>query len=513
MAIIELIYAVCVVLLSLYGFNSLFLTGLYLRQRRTSPGERTGGAGGRDYRLPHVTVQLPVFNEFYTVERLLEAVAALEYPRDRLEIQLLDDSDDGTRVLAARTVVDLRARGVNVVHLTRPDRQGFKAGALAAGLKQAQGDLVAIFDADFVPPTDFLRRVVHQFDDPRVGCVQTRWGHLNRDYSTFTRIQALGVDGHFVVEQSARSRAGMFINFNGTAGVWRRNCIEDAGGWQGDTLTEDLDLSYRAQLRGWRIAYLPDVLVPAELPAQISAFKRQQARWAQGSIQTAVKQLVPLLRASQPWWVKLEGAIHLTGYVVHALMLLVVLLTLPMSFSHSWVLSVAPWLMLAAAGPPLMYAVAAFADGDGWRRRLRVLPLLILLGMGLSLSNTWAVAKALLRLREGFQRTPKFALSRPGDDWLGSVYALEGDRLVWAEVALAFFALGLLAAPRVRWGFVPWLLLYACGFGYVAAVNLRQAIQRRRWRATQTRSAARTVAGIRSAGPSRTRADWPGRGK
>ena len=356
-----------------------------------------------------------------------------------------------------------------------------------------------------------MRRVVPHFADPTVGCVQTRWGHLNRDYSLFTRVQALGVDGHFVVEQTARSRAGLFINFNGTAGVWRRACIEDAGGWQGDTLTEDLDLSYRAQLRGWRIGYLPDVVVPAELPAQISGFKRQQARWAQGSIQTALKLLGPLLRSDQPCRVKLEGVVHLTGYLVHPLMLLVVLLTLPMSFSRSWVLAAAPWLMIAAVGPPLLYTVAQVAEGERWRYRLWALPLLVLLGMGLALSNTWAVLKAMLGLHQGFQRTPKFALRQREDTWVGSVYALSGDSLVWGELGLAVFALALLAAPGVNCGFAPWLLLYAGGFGYVAGINLRQAHQRRRWLAMQTRSATSKVERIPQGEPNRIRAGWPDR--
>ncbi|NIO72790.1 MAG: glycosyltransferase, partial [Anaerolineae bacterium] len=343
MSVFEVLYALCVVLLSLYGFNSLVLTWLYLRHRHDpipvpSPPDE----------WPHVTVQLPIYNELHTVERLLNAAAGLDYPRDRLEIQVLDDSTDATSRVAARTVALLRRQGIDVIHISRPDRTGFKAGALAAGLAEAKGELIAIFDADFLPPPDFLQRVVPHFADPIVGCVQTRWGHLNRDYSLFTQAQALGVDGHFVVEQTARSRAGLFINFNGTAGIWRRTCIGDAGGWQGDTLTEDLDLSYRAQLRGWQIGYVPDVVVPAELPAQISGFKRQQARWAQGSIQTALKLLGPLLRSDQPWSVKLEGVVHLTGYLVHPLMLLVVLLTLPMSFSRSWVLAAAPWLVIAA---------------------------------------------------------------------------------------------------------------------------------------------------------------------
>jgi cellulose synthase/poly-beta-1,6-N-acetylglucosamine synthase-like glycosyltransferase len=517
MGIVELVYAVCAVLLSVYGFNSLILTWLFLRHR-DPPRERTNKQasqlvhrGHQPSAVPHVTVQLPIYNELHTVERLLESVARLDYPRNRLEIQLLDDSTDDTRQVSSRAVARLQREGVNVVHITRSDRDGFKAGALAAGLGPACGEFVAIFDADFVPPPDYLRRVVPLFDDPVVGCVQTRWGHLNRQYSIFTEIQALGVDGHFIVEQTARSRAGLFINFNGTAGVWRRSCIDDAGGWQGDTLTEDLDLSYRAQLRGWRIAYLPDVVVPAELPAQISAFKQQQARWAQGSIQTALKLLVPLFRSDQRWHVKLEGAIHLTSYLVHPLMLMLILLTLPMSFSYSWVLAVAPWLMMAAVGPPLMYVVAQLAEGDGWRGRLRVLPLLVLLGMGLALSNTRAVLRAVLGRQESFRRTPKFALRRRGDNWVSSAYVVRGDGLVWGELGLSLFALALLASPGVNWGFAPWLLLYAGGFGYVAFVNMRQIRQRQRWLAKQPIAKVDKTARTPQDGPNHTREDWLGR--
>jgi cellulose synthase/poly-beta-1,6-N-acetylglucosamine synthase-like glycosyltransferase len=502
MLIAEVLYALCVVLPSLYGLNALVLIWLYLRHRhdpRPTPPWPT--------QWPQVTVQLPIYNELHTVERLLTTAAALDYPRDRLEIQLLDDSTDGTRQVAARTIARLRRQGIDAVHITRPERAGFKAGALANGLTMAKGALIAIFDADFLPPPSFLRSVVPHFADPTVGCVQTRWAHLNRGYSLLTHTQALGVDGHFVVEQTARSRAGLFINFNGTAGVWRRTCVEDAGGWQDDTLTEDLDLSYRAQLRGWRIAYLPDVVVPAELPVQIDGFKRQQARWAQGSTQTALKMLGPLLRSDQPWRVKLEGIAHLSSYLVHPLMLLTVLLTLPMSFSRSWVLAASPWLMIAAVGPPLLYAIAQAADGGEWGRRLWALPLLVLLGTGLSLSNTQAVMKGLLGLRQGFQRTPKFALHQPRDTWFGSTYALSGDGLVWAELGLAVLAL--LAAPSVPRGLAPWLLLHAGSFGYVAGVSLCQAYQRRRWLATQTGSAAGRTVRIRAGGPTRTPAGCP----
>jgi len=476
MVVVELLYATSIFLLSLYGLNNLILAWIYVRCQRNALPQPSPPA-----EWPRVTVQLPIYNELHTAERLLDAVAGLDYPRHRLEIQVLDDSTDGTRQLVAGVVARLRAQGLDAVHLVREDRVGFKAGALAAGLEQAQGEFVAVFDADFIPEPDFLQRLVPHFADPAVGCIQARWGHVNRDYSALTQVQALGVDGHFVVQQTARSQAGLFLNFNGTAGIWRRTCIEDAGGWRGDTLTEDLDLSYRAQLRGWRIAYLPGVVVPAELPAQIGAFKRQQARWAQGSIETALKLVGPLLRSDQPLAVKLEGVMHLTGYLVHPLMLAVILLTLPVSFSRSWVLLAIPWFVISAAGPPLLYVVAQLADRDQGRRRLRYMPLLIMVGMGLCLNNTAAVLRGLLGIHRDFQRTPKFDLRRTADTWFGSVYAQGSDWMVWPELGLSVLVLAFLILYRVRWTFVPWLLLNAGGFAYVSIVNLIQAYQRRRF--------------------------------
>ena len=480
MLIIEILYAFSAILLGLYGLNNLILTWSYLRHRKDPVPEPADLA-----EWPPVTVQLPIYNEVHTIERLLAKVAKLDYPIDRLEIQVLDDSSDETRQLAASLVHQLQADGFDISHVTRPDRSGFKAGALAFGMESAKGELIAIFDADFLPPTDFLQKVVPHFGDPAVGCVQARWGHVNRDYSIFTRTQALGVDGHFVVQQAARSQSGLFLNFNGTAGMWRQTCIADAGGWQSDTLTEDLDLSFRAQLRGWRITYLPELVVPAELPAQISAFKRQQARWAQGSMETALKLIRPLLRSGQPWQVKLEGVIHLTGYLVHPLMLAIILLSFPMSFSRNWMVLGIPWLMVTAAGPPFMYAVAQRAGDEDWRRRLRYLPLLVMLGMGLSLNNSGAVMRAIFGVKREFQRTPKFDLQKSVDSWVGSHYAPKGDWLIWGELGLALLVFVLFAIPGVRWTFVPWLLLYAAGFSYVAVVNLHQTWLRRRWLARQ----------------------------
>jgi hypothetical protein len=475
MIVVEILYALTSILLALYGLNSLYLLWLYRRARTPvqppTPNE-----------WPPVTVQLPVFNELHTVERLINAISAFDYPPDLLEVQVLDDSTDATTMLVASLVARARAGGLNIVHLRRSRRDGYKAGALAAGLRQARGEFIAIFDADFTPPPDFLRRALPWFAGSRVGCVQARWAHLNRDYSLLTQLQALGVDGHFVVEQTARARGGLFLNFNGTAGIWRRSCIEDAGGWQADTLTEDLDLSYRAQLKGWRIEFLPGLAVPGELPAQMAAYKNQQARWAKGSLQTARKLLWPLLRSPQPLPVKLEGALHLTAYLVHPLILLAMMLPLPMSFSDSQLLRWVPLLMISAAGPPLLFLAAATPDGPTWKGRLKLIPGLILLGIGLSFNNSRAALAGLLAPGRGaFQRTPKFAVHHPQERWEHSGYALKHNRWAWGELAAGAFAawsafgIGL----QGRWGFVPWLVVYLLGFGYVAAVTLAQSARQR----------------------------------
>jgi hypothetical protein len=488
MWVLSLAYSLCAVWLSLYGLNSLLLTALYLWPwggRAPQAHELDEDALGA---WPSVTVQLPIYNEKHTAERLLDAVAALDYPRDRLQVQVLDDSTDETRALVAGQVARLREAGLDVVHCTRASRSGYKAGALAAGLSSATGSLIAVLDADFIPPPAFLRETVPYLQEADVGCVQARWGHTNRGYSALTCLQALMMDGHFVVEQGARSRFGLPINFNGTAGVWRRACIEEAGGWTLDTLTEDLDLSYRAQLCGWRLGYLPGVVVPGELPVQMGAFKRQQARWAQGSIQTALKTVGPLLRSRLSLAAKLQGLLHLTGYLAHPLLLLNLLLLLPLRLlgeADPWlVLGMrvsAPALMAVALGPPLLFGVAQVAQGKGWGRRLAALPLLILAGIGVSLNNAWAVLKALLGVRQGFLRTPKFAVHRREDTWVDSAYVLDLDPLIWGELALAAYSVVVLCLPTFRWDLAPWMVLYAGGFAYLAGTGLVQACRRRRW--------------------------------
>ncbi len=471
--------------MAVYGFNmwlvALLAVRLWLRRPRlsTAPVARAE----RDW--PTVLVQLPLFNERYVAERLIDAVAALDYPPERLLIQVLDDStDDTSNILRARVALH-RTRGVRISYLHRVQRGGFKAGALHAGLAaQPEGELIAIFDADFVPGPDFLRRAVPAFDgQPRLGMVQTRWEHLNADHDVLTRAQALALDAFFGAEQVVRSHYGLFMNFNGSGGLWRRAAIEAAGGWQGDTLAEDLDLSYRAQLKGWRMGYTPDVSAPAELPTTIAAFKSQQFRWAKGSIQVVRKVGWRLLmaRGVSPWR-KFEGFLHLTGYVPHALMILSLLLSLPIVLLQHGQTPLRWGIMgLAGIGPICLGLVAQMALRKDWPRRVLRYPALLLIGIGLALTNTQAMAQAVLGTRTAFVRTPK---GPPGRG--GSGYVMSLDWTTWGETFLAFYALvtGMLAlqlAPALA----PMAFIYALGFGYTAALGFWQADRQEQRRAAR----------------------------
>lgn len=467
--LIIIVYVLAAVLLAAYSLNTALLTVLFLRHgnRRPTPPPLS--------RFPRVTVQLPVYNERYVVNRLIGAVARLDWPRERLEIQVLDDSTDITTSIARAAVRHWQQRGIDIRLIHRDHRAGFKAGALAHGLTTAAGEFIAIFDADFVPPPDFLRCTIpHLLADAGLGLVQARWGHLNADYSLLTRAQALAIDAHFVVEQAARDGCGLYLNFNGTAGVWRRECIETAGGWHADTLSEDVDLSYRAQLAGWRLRYLPDVVVPAELPPQIHGFKGQQFRWAKGSIQVARKLAGRLLSHDVSPWVRLQGLLHLTGYLIHPLMIVLLLVVVPLIVSRSHAPAGFAYLGLATFGPPFLYTTAQRAAYPNWRRLMLSFPVLALIGTGIAVSNTQAVAEALLNRKTPFQRTPKFRIEDRGDRWADKPYALGRDPLVWGEIALASYAgLGIVAAWHSgQWYVIPYLLLYALGFGLVAALTL-----------------------------------------
>ena len=457
--------------LAIYGVHRLHLVIVYWKTRRNTPPRRP-----EPEVWPRVTVQLPLYNERYVAERLIDAVAALDYPRDRLEIQVLDDSTDDTAAIVAARVAHQRAQGLDIHHVRRSDRSGFKAGALAAGLAAAKGDLLAVFDADFVPQPSFLRETVpHLAADPTLGMVQARWSHINRDYSLLTRIQAILLDGHFLIEHTARHRGGSFFNFNGTAGVWRRQAIEDAGGWEHDTVTEDLDLSYRSQLAGWSFLYLPDVTAPAELPVDINAFKGQQRRWAKGSVQTGRKLLGRLLTAKVPWGVKFEAFVHLTNNLAYPLMALLSLLVFPAMLlrrGSSWatVLTVDLPLFLAATCSVLVFYVASqIAQGEGWLRRLRDLPALMGLGIGLSLTTAPAVLSGLFSKGGTFVRTPKYAIARRGQGWHGKRYRAGGGSFLLVEglFALYFTGSAAYAVKAGMWPSLPFLLLFLQGHSYI----------------------------------------------
>jgi cellulose synthase/poly-beta-1,6-N-acetylglucosamine synthase-like glycosyltransferase len=460
----------------MYGLHSLLNTILYLSKKvRPQPKKNLP----RLTEWPPVTIQLPIYNEKYMVKRLLQAVRRMDYPSNRLQVQVLDDSTDETTELVSQLVEEYKASGMNIQLIHRPNRQGYKAGALSYGLPQATGELIAIFDADFIPESDWLKKTVPLFQEERLGCLQTRWGHTNRNYNSLTQVEALGIDGHFIVEQTVRSENNLFLNFNGTAGLWRRACIEDAGGWEWDTLTEDLDLSYRAQLRGWRIGYVPDIVVPAELPALVEAYKKQQFRWAKGSIQVARKTLWKVLKESNlPWYVRVMAFLHITGYIVHLLMLMVLLLTLPVGLLAPNLLKAFPMSILAAIGPPLLYMTATSSHSAPLRERLRLLPLLIVSGFGISFSTSLAVVQGMFGKGGVFVRTPKLnhMNSRKQNEKVDAAYMPSISPVVWGEIALAFYAIATIwiLYPHFGFGIVPWMMIYALGYFYMAGLNIIQ---------------------------------------
>ena len=474
-------------ILSIYGAHRWYMVWLYWRHR-----ERPFQPARRYEQLPRLTVQLPLFNEMYVAERLIESVCRLDYPLDRLEIQVLDDSTDETAALTREIVARKQAEGFDIQHLHRTDRTGFKAGALDAGLRQAKGELIAVFDADFVPDVDFARRLIDYFTDPEVGMVQARWGHLNAGHSALTRVQSMLLDGHFVIEHTSRNRSGAFFNFNGTAGIWRREAIESAGGWQHDTLTEDLDLSYRAQMRGWQFIYVPEHVAPAELPVEMGAFKSQQHRWAKGSIQTALKLLPKLYRSDLPFRIKLEATAHLTANVGYVLMVLLAVLVVPSVWMRGetvpWMVALVdlPIFTLSSLSVAAFYVVAQREAIGSWRGIARWIPFLMAVGIGLSINNSRAVLEALLRKQSPFKRTPKYALQ--GSTGLTKRrYRGRINRDTFIELAFAvYFAIGTVAVIQAGlWGAVPFLLLFEVGYAYTALLTIAQASHRGRLRAAK----------------------------
>ncbi len=481
-------YYLALGLLSLYGLHRLVLVFAFVRTRRRllKTPRPLPSLPSNPNQWPMVTVQLPLYNEMYVASRLIDSVAALDYPRSRLEIQVLDDSTDETTEIVAAQVAELAAQGLDIHHLHRTDRTGFKAGALAAGLAVAKGDLLAIFDADFVPHADFLRRTVPHFQDSRVGMVQGSWTHINRDYSLLTRVEAILLDGHFQIEHTARHRSGCFFNFNGTAGVWRRAAIVGGGGWQHDTLTEDLDLSYRSQLAGWNFVYLPELGVPSELPVDVAGFKSQQYRWAKGSVQTGRKLLGRILASSQPLKVKLEAFVHLTNNGSYLLTVLVSLLVFPaMILRRGGSTSALLWidlpLFLAATLSVICFYVASqTASNPKWRNELWYLPALMGLGIGLSLNNARAVVSGFFQRGGTFHRTPKYRIEKPGQEWRGKRYRVgnAGLSILEGVFALYFvFAFGY-AVKLEMWLSLPFLWLFLQGYGYMFLFSVLPRLRR-----------------------------------
>ena len=472
-------YFIVLVLLASYGFHRYVLVYLYYKNRKN----RTVGPPGEFAELPRVTVQLPIFNEQFVVERLLDAVCRLKYPLDKLDIQLLDDSTDETQAVAKGVVDHYAAQGFPVSYLHRTNREGFKAGALAEGMKSARGEFIAIFDADFVPPEDFLLRTIHYFTEPKTGMVQTRWTHINRNYSFLTQVEAILLDGHFVLEHSGRARSNVFFNFNGTAGVWRRQAIEEAGGWQHDTLTEDTDLSYRAQLVGWKFVYLQDVECPAELPVEMTAFKTQQARWAKGLIQTSKKILPRVLRSEQPFHVKIEAWYHLTSNLSYPLMIVLSVLLLPamiIRFYQGWFQMLyidLPLFMVSTFSISSFYLVSQKElFPRTWPKALIYLPCLMALGIGLTITNSRAVIEALLGRQSAFARTPKYRVESKKDKVRANKYRRRLGWVPWIEMLIGtYFAMTVYyAIANENFITVPFLLLFVFGYWYTGLMSLLQ---------------------------------------
>ena len=473
-------YALLLLVLSVYGSHRYAMAYLYHRHKYRLPTPKA-----RFEQLPRVTIQLPIFNEMYVTERLIGAVAKIDYPRDLLEIQVLDDSTDETQGIARACVDRYRAEGLDIVYVHRTNRKGFKAGALENGLATARGELVAVFDADFIPEADFLRRTVDFFTDPGIGMVQARWGHLNRDYSVLTQAQAILLDGHFVIEHTARNRSGRFFNFNGTAGIWRRTAIADGGGWQHDTLTEDLDLSYRAQMKGWRFVYLFDLVTPAEVPVEMNSFKSQQHRWAKGSIQTALK-LWPLVKkANLPKEVRREAWMHLTANIAYLLMIpLTILLpiTVVVRVSHGWyevLLLDIPFFAAATLSVVTFYASSQREQGKSWWERVKYLPLVMALGIGMSVNQARAVVEALMGYETGFTRTPKHGVKGAGDSVVRKRYKAAVTFQPIVELALAaYMTYGVMyLIEREVYYSLPFLVLFQVGFAYVGLSSVYEGLR------------------------------------
>ncbi len=472
-------YIGSLIILFTFGSHGLIMVYYYLKHRHTRDdfsGELKG--------FPMVTLQLPIYNEMYVIERLINAACEIDYPIDRLEFQVLDDSNDETVAIVDNIVKEYKLRGFDISHIHRDDRTGYKAGALKEGLKSAKGEFVGIFDADFIPRKNFLKIVLPFFNDPKIGMVQTRWEHLNRSYSLITQIQALALDGHFVIEQQVRNKANFFINFNGTSGVWRKECIFDAGNWEADTLTEDLDLSYRAQLKGWKFKYLTDFTTPAEVPSEINSVKTQQFRWTKGSIETAKKILFRVWKADLPLKHKIISTFHLTNNIVFPFILMACLLNMPIVLikntgHYDTYFAFMSVFVIAFIGSFLFYLFSQKDVYADWRTRVLLFPVFMAGSMGFAINNTKAVFEALINKKSEFVRTPKYGISGEGDQWKDKKYVHKKIKLsVIFESLLALYSLSavIVSLATLQISAIPFQLMFTFGFGLVAYLSIKHVI-------------------------------------
>ncbi|HTK81262.1 MAG TPA: cellulose synthase family protein [Bacteroidota bacterium] len=486
-------YFISLTILFLFGSSGFVMIYYYMKHRRTKLKAADDLA-----EFPLVTIQLPLYNEYYVIERLIDAVCLMDYPREKMEIQVLDDSTDETIELVAGSVAAYREKGFDIKHVRRSSRAGYKAGALKEGLVTATGEFIAVFDADFVPKPDFLQKTLPYFlQDKNIGLVQTRWEHLNSDYSFLTRVQAMALDGHFVIEQNVRNKAGFFINFNGTGGIWRKACIFDAGNWESDTLTEDLDLSYRAQLKGWKFKFLNDVTSPAELPSEINALKSQQFRWTKGAIETARKILPKVWKSKLPLEKKIHATFHLTNNIVFPFILVAGILNVPLIFikhqgGYETYFTIMAVFVFAFIGSFLFYLYSQKDVYQDWQRRMLLFPLFMAGSMGFAVNNTKAVLEGLIRKKSEFVRTPKYSVIDKKDNWIDKKYALmKFDFTVIIEFLLALYCtFGVVASIYyLELAAVPFQLLFSMGFGLVAWLSIKHA-----WSARKIAAAKKSAA-------------------
>jgi cellulose synthase/poly-beta-1,6-N-acetylglucosamine synthase-like glycosyltransferase len=474
-SIILNIYLFALLVVGIFSLEAAYLIYNYLKRKKVILKNVESGD------LPLVTVQLPIYNEIFVAERLIDSVCALDYPKQKLEIQILDDSTDETKEICERLVSKYKLEDFNIDVIYRENREGFKAGALRYGLAKAKGEFIAIFDADFLPEKNFLLNTINYFEDKNIGMVQTRWEHLNEEYSFLTKAQAFGLAGHFIVEQNGRNNSGLFINFNGTAGIWRKICIEDAGNWQADTLTEDLDLSYRAQLKGWKFVFLNDVVTPSELPAEVNALKSQQYRWTKGSVETAIKILPKVWKSKIPLRLKIHSTFHLTNNLVYPFIFILALLnlplimiknTLPESKIYFFIFS---FFLISFLISFVFYAISQKMIYKDWIKRLLIFPIFMSGSMGFSINNTKAVIAALMNRKSPFIRTPKYDLTGKQGKINLKMYKPRFDNMVLLEIIMAIYSLvGVgVALYYLEIGIIPFMLMFFFGYSLIAYLSIK----------------------------------------